>query len=455
VYSLSLSFTLLGTLRFRITKVCNKKKKPVSSYFDLLPARALGLLASYLDEDELVEGLLSAYPAIGAKVRRCVAWKTIGRECFGNNVLGFLRCLMLTCVETTGNFIVNWKPQDEETYREWKLLLTSPYLRKVVVYDPPVLLGEKISNDVLTLEMVLPHDLTDKVIWPMFEKDLLVPAVLQNLEITAVVYEEEEFPASLASSSAGAAFYALFSRVPNLDFRYVNPQPEFWGGFETFGNIVELCLFYNDFTDFQAAPLGQFANLRKLQLEVTAMFFEQLLYFDVVMPQLETLELTVLRDCAFERDSADVWDHLASLVPNLLNLIINAHVEASQNFDPDVLAVAIPESFGCLRKLKVRGVVPLKLNSVQDVVDRFEAVRPGGVKEVIVDGTVHYARRECLNVCSAFTRWVKRKKCQNRQFTFDVKWDFPSVAVERRLAGHMSRRQVVGASCYTFKFSQP
>jgi hypothetical protein len=362
-------------------------------------------------------------------------------------VLGFLRFLTLTCVESVVKFYVYWKPKDEATYRRWKRLLASPYLRRVVVRDTRVVLGEKISDHVRRLEMELYLGDDEDDIWPMFEKDLLVSA---SLEEVLVFYLGLGSPASLASSRAGAEFYALFSTVRKLHFCGVGPRPEFWDGFETFDNIVEAGLFCHHLTTFtmgQAGPLHQFANLRLLRLVVTNSFFRQ--QFDVVMPQLETLELTVWSGgSASEIESAGVLNHnLASLVPNLRNLSVDAHLCSTKDFHPDVLAVAVPESFSCLQRLKVRG--DIKLKSAQNVIDRFQAVRPGGVKEIIIKGAVHYFRPECLKVCTAVTRWVKRKKRQNRQFTFDLKWDFSWAKAIRHSAEHVSR------SCYTLKFSQP
>jgi hypothetical protein len=419
------------------------------SYFDKLPNLALGNVVSYLNKYDsysnkyyFLDGLMSAYPALGGRIRHGVSWRTIGDEDEPSlPLLDVLRSLLLTSVESTVNFNVDWRPQDEGTYRKWKNLLTSKYLRRVVVGDPRVLLGEKISDDVRTLKITLPVDLHREVVWPLFKKSMFVPASLEKVETEAGY---AALPMSLVSS--GAEFFALFSAVPKLYFYPWNPRPEFWDGFETFDNVVELSVNYDDWSEYQySVPLDRFVNLRKLQMRGIA---ENLLDFDVVLPRLRTLELMDVFESAFQQN---IWEHLARLVPNLVNLRIDGHFfpvkgcpRQTLTQHGDLCAVTIPEHFTCLEKLNI--AVALEFSSVLDMVDRFEAVRPGGVKEVKVDGFVYYARSECVNVSAKVARWVKQKRRQNRKMAFDV-W-----VRQGRLS--IADRPPFNPS-YLFKFSQP
>jgi hypothetical protein len=396
----------------------------------------------------MLDGLLSAYPAISGKIRNSVSWRTIGYEddCHSITVLGVLRSLMLTSLESTVNFIVYWKPEDEQTYGKWKSLLTSPHLRRVRVFDPRVLLGEKISDDVRTLKIMLPDDANEEVIWPLFDKNLLVPKNLEKLEIEAATFRQDDFPMSLVTG--GAQFSALFFAVPKLYF-IVNPRPEFWDAFEAFDNVVELSLVYFRWSLYPV-PLDWFANLRKLQLDASLVRGQKFFDLDVVVPQVQTLDLTFVDESAFRKNGVSVWEHLARLFPNVVNLSIHVDSRSFKLASPDVFAVTIPEQFTRLEKLKIRDV-PLEFTGVQGMLERFEAVRPGGFKEMKIYGMVYYARPKCYDICSKVARWVKQKRRQNRKLTFDVTWCFPEGDVE----GHLYARQRLRESYYLFKFSQP
>jgi hypothetical protein len=439
----------LGVLRFRIKKI-SEKGESTRSRLDALPPHVLGCIASNLDEHDLIDGLLSAYPDVGGKIRHSVPWTSIGCEDDFSSikVLDMLRCLVLASVESTVDFILYWKPEDETTYRKWKRLLTSPHLRRVRVFDPRVLVGEKISNDVRTLKIMLPCDLNDDVVWSLFDRELFVPRNLEKVEVEAESYRSEDFPASL--DTGGAEFYALFSAVPKLHF-IVNPRPEFWDGVDAFNNLVELSFSYYRWLECMA-PLDLFPNLRKLQLDCSLVRGRKFYDFDVVLPQLETLELTCVGRSGFRKNSGEIWEHLACLFPNLAILVIHVDARSYERFHPDVLTSTIPEQFTCLRKLKVLDV-PLNLSDLQGMVDRFEAVRPGGVKEVVVDGIVKYPRPECHGVCAKFARWTKRKKGQNRGSVFDFQWEFPYVEPKGRFFWRPLVQQK--ESNYLFKFSQP
>jgi hypothetical protein len=76
------------------------------------------------------------------------------------------------------------------------------------------------------------------------------------------------------------------------------------------------------------------------------------------------------------------------------------------------------------------------------MLERFEEVRPGGVKHLTVIGRVTYARRKCHKVCAKMARWIKRKKRQNPRSTFIFDWEFSKADIEHR-------------SLYVFIFSQP
>ncbi len=418
----------------------------------MLPALVLGRVASYLSKEDLFDGLLSAYPGIGGKIRHSICWQTIGDELCDPSfieLLDVLRCLMLTSVESTVKFIVSWKPEDGATYRKWRRLLASPYLRSVIVLDPRVLRGEKLSDRVRTLRIMLPDALRHRVIWQLFDKNLFVPASLEQLEIEPTVTDAPaRFQASLAIG--GAEFNALFSDVPKLHF-VVNPRPEFWDDFTTFDNTIELSLPINRWSKYRA-PLDEFSNLRKLRIDMSGVLGRNFFDFDAVLPRLRTVELVRVGKRGFGRNGLEFLEDLARLAPNVTTLTITSDW-SSEVSHPDAFAVTIPERFTCLRKLKVVDF-DLKLNAVKDMIDRFEEVRPGGLKEVIVDGIVYYARPRCHDVCAGFARWVKRLRRQNRDFKIDFGWSFHGV--EKK--GHYSPPNgwiPPMKSRYSFKFSQP
>jgi hypothetical protein len=133
-------------------------------------------------------------------------------------MLSVLRGLFLTETASTANFVAHWKPEDDVTYRKWKNILASRSLRRVVVFDPSILLGETVSNEVRTLKIFLPLD-SSQVIWSWFEKNLFVPRSLEKVEIDSYM---DEYPMSLVSG--GAEFSALFSDVRKLYFINTNPH---------------------------------------------------------------------------------------------------------------------------------------------------------------------------------------------------------------------------------------
>jgi hypothetical protein len=167
----------------------------------------------------------------------------------------------------------------------------------------------------------------------------------------------------------------------------------------------------------------------------------------VVMPQVQELEVSTYNDLKFRKR---VWQRIARFVPNVVNLSIRRVLcEWSYRLCPhDLFAITIPERFTCLEKLNLDNAL-LGLNSVMDMVDRFEAVRPGSVKEVNVAGSVFYATSKCSKVCGTVARWVKRKHRQNRNAALNVSWRFP-VPEAKRPPGwnhHDARSRYKRGSC--------
>jgi hypothetical protein len=272
------------------------------------------------------------------------------------------------------------------------------------------------------------------------------------------IFSPFDLPSSLVKG--GVEFSSLFSGVPKLLF-LVSPCWDFWEGFESFDNIVDVHSAFLPWPDC-LPPLDKFANLRRLRLDVSLPVFDEkhLFDFDVGMPQLQTLELTSFASRDFENSSARVWTHLARLVPNLTTLYVQFEefegAVCLQCSRTEEFTVTVPKRFASLQKLEVDGI-QLDLNGLKSLVNRFEAVRPGGVKEVIINGIVRHPRRECHQVCAEFALWVKCKKRQNRNYAFNFSyWGFPR---DKRRISVCPRCRcwlcLEPQSYYTFKFSQP
>ncbi len=361
-------------------------------------------------------------------------------------MLDVLRSILLISADSIVNFTVYWKPEDEGTYRKWKSLLASKNLRRVRVFDPRVLLGEKISDTVRTFKITLPGDLHAEVVWSLFEKTLFVPARLEKVEIEAIA--RGHFDVAMSLVTGGAEFFALFSTVPALYFNCTHPRPEFWNAFETLDNILELSIKYHGWSDEYRVPLDQFVNLRKVRMRVIG----DLLDLDVVVPQLRTMELTDIKQTGLKQD---VLEHLARAAPNLVNLTIDAESDVSTLvvfwIQRDLFTVTIPEHFTYLQKLNI--AVPLDILDVAVMVERFEALRPGGLKEVKVKGLVFYTRSECVVKSEKIARWVKTKRCENNNAAFEVFLQQGLFSSDDRL-DISDKLRSEGRPSYLFQFSQ-
>jgi hypothetical protein len=413
-----------GILRFRIFEV--SKEDSATSYFHLLVdhVRAdivsnLDKYTSYAHKPIFVDDLMSAYPDLGRRdIQGRVSWRVIGVEKEPNlNMLDVLRSILLTAVDSVVTFNVGWKPNDAPMYEKWKLILSSEKLRTVMLYDLRAVQGEKISNNVRTLKIKLPGDLHPEVAWSLVTKDTFVPARLEKVVIEAVMRDRTvpDFPMSL-TERGGAAFFALFSDVPRIDFVNLHPTPEFWDGF-TYDNLVELSIRYDDWHEGYCVPLGEFVNLRKLELRV----FDDLKNLDVDVPQLRTLELRNVKMSAFKRA---VFEHLGRVAPNVENLTIDSEGEVYESpyekflVNRRLFAVTIPENFTSLERMNL--AVPLDVTGVLGMVDSFEKLRPGGVEEVKVKGLVFYTSSECVAKSRKVARWAKEKRRQNRTAAIGV-----------------------------------
>jgi hypothetical protein len=420
-----------------------------------MPTEVLGRVVSFLGEEDILDGFLPAYRVLGGELHHRVPWGTIGDENGEGryvDMLSVLRGLMLAETASTANFVVHWKPEDEGMYRKWKNILASESLRRVVVFDPSVLLGQTVSNEVRTLKIFLTLDSSEDVVWSWFDKNVFVPRRLEKVEIDSYMDDgfQDEDPMSLVSG--GAEFSALFSDVRKLYFMNTNPHSEFWNGFQASNYVVvdELSVVCQRWFD-HPVPLNRFVNVTKLRLTVLTALIEELPDPDhVVMPQVQEIQVYVStwNDYVFRKR---VWERIARFVPNVVNLIIERARDAwAYRLCPhDLFAVTIPDRFRCLQKLNLDNVM-LGLNSVMDMVDRFEAIRPGSVKEVNVAGSVFYATTKCLKVCGTVARWVKRKHRENPNATLNVSWRFPVPEPERPPGwNHDDAR-----SRYVFTFSQ-
>jgi hypothetical protein len=118
-----------------------------------------------------------------------------------------------------------------------------------------------------------------------------------------------------------------------------------------------------------------------------------------------------------------------------------------------LFAVTIPENFTSLETLNL--VVPLDITAVLDMVDRFEALRPGGVEEVKVKGLVFYTRPECVAKSRKVARWVKEKRRQNRTATFGVFLQQGRFSSDDYREHITDKLRISGRPSYVFTFSEP
>ncbi len=416
-----------------------------------LPSAVLRLVASFLSPAEVLDKLLLAYPSCFPELRNGVAWDHLDDR----NALENARHLALASCDAVKRLRVNYKPPGGRLVTKWRRVVKGKRLKTLVIEDPELVRGERLSLSVDELHFDVTDPCVDRDVvnarnwWEEYQpaspapviESVVVECDYKDLPIDE--YGPENVVMLGSTFKRGDSFFKAFPHAKKLSF-----DPEPLDGFfnqpaNVLANVREMVVAHNEthneilgfgVVDSVFPYLDRFENLEVLILRDEEEYLTMLPQ-EYVHKSLHTLNFVSLYGLLF---CDNVWDAIPRQFPRLRTLSCKTPDSHPMDMvEPSFLADLFPKQLAHLENLELINV-DVPLDEFLDMVSFMLRKSPATIRSVVCQG---WRNDELVPTPAQLEKLEKLRKVPSHRVEFRV------------LRNESSYGRVTGG--FYFAFSRP